>query len=52
MEDHDSDALAVLLTVSFAHGVLQDIMPGETREVEQVREGRWKEETARRAHGK
>lgn len=33
MEDDDSHALAVLLRVSFAHRVLQDVMPGKKREV-------------------
>ena len=33
MEDNDSHAFAVRLHVSFAHRVLQDIMPGKKREV-------------------
>lgn len=33
MEDDDSYAFAVLLSVSFAHRVLQGIMPGKKREV-------------------
>lgn len=33
VEDDDSHAFAVLLHVSFAHRVLQDIMPGKKREV-------------------
>ena len=33
VEDNDSYVFAVLLSVSFAHRVLQDIMPGKRREV-------------------
>lgn len=33
VEDNDSHVFAVLLHVSFAHRVLQDIMPGKRMEV-------------------
>ena len=33
MEDDDSHVFALLLSVSVAHRILQDIMPGKQREV-------------------